>query len=77
MDDDQGHMDDALDGAKRAVSMLAALPADNRMRLFVESRLAGLECDAGHAELCREQNQRVYDAQRKAFGEDDADSWRP
>ena len=74
MDDDQGHMDDALDGAKRAVSMLAALPADNRMRLFVESRLAGLECDAGHAELCREQNQRVYDAQRKAFGEDDADT---
>ncbi|HSS07831.1 MAG TPA: tetratricopeptide repeat-containing protein kinase family protein, partial [Rhodanobacteraceae bacterium] len=74
MDDDQGHMDDALNGAKRAVSMLAALPADNRMRLFVESRLAGLECDAGHAELCREQNQRVYDAQRKAFGEDDADT---
>ena len=74
MHDDQGLMDDALTGARKAITMLAALPADNRMRLFTESRLAGIECDAGHAERCRERYQSAYDAQRNAFGEDDADT---
>ncbi|HEY6984854.1 MAG TPA: serine/threonine-protein kinase, partial [Rhodanobacteraceae bacterium] len=72
--DDQGRFDDALNGARSALEMLASLPADNRMRLFIESRLAGIECDAGHAEMCRQQYQSAYDKQRNAFGEDDADT---
>ena len=72
--DDQGRFDEALAGARSALAMLAALPADNRMRLFVESRLGGIECDAGHAEVCRGIYQSAYDKQRKAFGEDDADT---
>ena len=71
---DQGGYDDSLTGARAARDMLASLPADNRMRLFVESRLAGIECDAGHAEVCRQQYQSAYDKQKQAFGEDDEDT---
>ncbi len=70
----QGRSDDALSGAHAALALLASLPAGNRMRLFVESRLAGIECDAGKAEVCREHYQTTYDKQRQALGEDDPDT---
>jgi non-specific serine/threonine protein kinase/serine/threonine-protein kinase len=71
---DQGRYDDALSGAHASLAMLASLPADNRMRLFAESRLAGIECDAGKAEVCRQHYQSTYDKQVKALGEDDRDT---
>jgi len=71
---DQGRYDDALAGANAALAMLAAWPADHRVRLFVQSRIAGIQCDAGHAEICRSQYETVHAAQVKAFGEDDADA---
>ena len=71
---DLGRSDEALIGARSAEAMLASLPADNRMQLFVESRLGGIECDAGKAEICRQQYQTTYDKQRKALGEDDPDT---
>jgi non-specific serine/threonine protein kinase/serine/threonine-protein kinase len=71
---DLGRYDEALTGAHSAQAMLAPMPADNRMRLFVDSRLAGIECDAGKAEVCRGDYQTVYDKQRLAFGEDDPDT---
>ncbi len=71
---DLGRSDEALTGARSAEAMLASLPADNRMRLFVESRLGGIECDAGKAEICRQQYQTTYDKQLKALGEDDPDT---
>jgi len=71
---DQGRYDDALAGASSALAMLAALPADARVKLFIESRIAGIQCDAGHAEICRTQYESVYAAQVKALGEDDADT---
>jgi non-specific serine/threonine protein kinase/serine/threonine-protein kinase len=71
---DLGRYDEALAGAKSAQSMLASLAPDHRMRLFVDSRLAGIECDAGKAEVCRAHYQTVYDKQRQALGEDDPDT---
>jgi len=72
--DNLGHLDDALNGAHAAIAMLAGLPEDNRMRLLVESRLGGIERDAGKAEISRQQYQATYDKQVKAFGEDDPDA---
>jgi eukaryotic-like serine/threonine-protein kinase len=72
--DKVGRSDDALAGAHAAIAMLASLPADNRMRLLTESRLGGIECDAGKAEVCRQQYQATYDKQVKALGEDDPDT---
>ncbi|MET0230222.1 MAG: tetratricopeptide repeat-containing protein kinase family protein, partial [Rhodanobacteraceae bacterium] len=69
-----GRADDAIAGGNAALAMLTALPPDDRVKLFVESRIAGIQCDAGHAEICRTEYERVYAAQVKAFGEDDADA---
>ena len=72
--DNLGRLDEALTGAHAAIAMLAGLPEDNRMRLLVESRLGGIERDAGKAEISRQQYQTTYDKQVKALGEDDADT---
>jgi len=70
----EGRLDEALKEAQAAFAMVKDVPPDDRKRLFIESRLAGLECDAGHYEDCRARYLRVLEVQRKAFGNDDRDT---
>ena len=72
--DNQGHLQEALTAGNNAFAMVAALPPRNRDRLFVESRLAELEVDAGQPDAGRERFVRVLDLQRREFGEDDEDT---
>src|SRR5690606_8367282 len=68
-----GNPQDALAAAAEAVALVAAAPTDDRRRLLVESRLAGLERDAGRIDQARARFARVLAAQRRALGEDDPD----
>jgi non-specific serine/threonine protein kinase/serine/threonine-protein kinase len=70
----QGHYDEALKGATDALAIVKADASDKRSELFIENRLAGIECDAGHSEDARQRYQRVLDAQRSAFGAEDPDT---
>jgi eukaryotic-like serine/threonine-protein kinase len=69
----EGHLGDALAGAQAALAMVQSEPAAGRERLYIESRVAGLECEAGKLEACRTRYTGVLAAQRAAFGADDAD----
>lgn len=69
----EGHLGDALAGAEAARAMMQSEPAEGRERLYVESRVAGLECEAGKLEACRTRYMGVLAAQRAAFGAEDAD----
>jgi eukaryotic-like serine/threonine-protein kinase len=71
---EQGHIDDAIAQARAALALVASKPEDDRTRLFVESRLAGLEFEAGQYEQCSERYRRIYAIQKRAFGEEDADT---
>ncbi len=72
--DNQGKAQEALQRGEEALALVAALPPDDRDRLYVESHLAGLECDAGKLEASRERYLRVLALQRERFGEDDEDT---
>jgi non-specific serine/threonine protein kinase/serine/threonine-protein kinase len=70
----QGRLDEAVAGAGTAFAMVAAEPETSRTRLFIESRLAALECDAGRYEQCRDRYLRILPLQRKTFGDEDVDT---
>ena len=72
--DNQGKPQEAVDLGKKALAMIATLPAANRDRLFVESHLAGLEADAGQLDASRTRYLRVLDLQKRQFGDDDEDT---
>ncbi len=72
--DNQGRASEALVEADKAFALVAALPADNRDRLSVESSLAGIEGDAGKPEVARTRYQRVLERQRRLFGNDSEDA---
>lgn len=72
--DNQGKPQEALQVGMEALALVAALPADDRDRLFVESHLAGLECDAGQLEQSRQRYTRVLERQRTLLGADDPDT---
>ncbi|MFI4969844.1 MAG: tetratricopeptide repeat protein [Lysobacterales bacterium] len=72
--DNQGNAKDALAGGERAFALVAGLAPDDRDRLFIESHLAGLECDAGQLEASRTRYLRVLKAQRRQFGDADEDT---
>jgi non-specific serine/threonine protein kinase/serine/threonine-protein kinase len=72
--DNQGKAQEALQRGEEALALVAALPPDDRDRLYVESHLAGLECDAGKLEASRERYLRVLALQRERFGEDDEET---
>ncbi|MBA8883603.1 serine/threonine-protein kinase [Dokdonella fugitiva] len=66
-----GHSRDALDAAEAAFALVADLPADDRGRLLVESRLASIERDAGRLDAARARYARVIEQQEKVLGSDD------
>jgi non-specific serine/threonine protein kinase/serine/threonine-protein kinase len=68
------HQQEALAAARESFELVSALPADDRQRLRVESRLAALERDAGKIEAARTDFQRVLAMQRKTLGENDQDT---
>ena len=70
----QGHLDEAVGDAGKAFALVESEPPTSRTRLFIESRLAGLESDAGKYEQARERYQRILAIQRKAFGDNDKDT---
>ena len=70
----QGHLEESVEAGTKAFALVENEPATSRPRLWIENRLAGLECEAGHAERCRDRYLRILDIQRKTFGEDDADT---
>jgi non-specific serine/threonine protein kinase/serine/threonine-protein kinase len=72
--DNQGKVQEALALGEQALAMLAAAPAEERDRLYVESHLAGLECDAGRFDASRTRYLRVLERQRRLFGEADEDT---
>ena len=72
--DNQGRTQEALAAGRKAFALVASAPADDRDRLYVESHLAGLECDAGKLEDSRTRYLRVLEQQRRAFGSDDEDT---
>lgn len=72
--DNQGKPQEALQVAQQALTMVAALPPDDRDRLFIESHLAGIESDAGQLEASHDRYLRVLEHQRRLFGEHDEDT---
>jgi non-specific serine/threonine protein kinase/serine/threonine-protein kinase len=70
----QGRLDEAVAGAGKAFAMVAGEPATSRARLYIESRLAALECDTGQYEECRDRYLRILPIQQATFGEEDADA---
>jgi serine/threonine protein kinase len=72
--DNRGQANDALDAAVKAFALVAALPADDRDRLNVESSLAGIESDAGKPEAARARLLRVLAQQRRSFGDGSEDA---
>ncbi|MEP7044094.1 MAG: serine/threonine-protein kinase [Dokdonella sp.] len=72
--DNQGRTPEALAAGRQAFALIAAAPPNDRDRLFVESHLAGLECDAGKLDDSRSRYLRVLEQQRQAFGNDDEDT---
>lgn len=72
--DNLGKPQEALRGGEEALALVAVLAPDDRDRLFVESSLAGLECDAGKLEESRQRYTRVLERQRSLFGADDPDT---
>jgi non-specific serine/threonine protein kinase/serine/threonine-protein kinase len=72
--DNQGKSRDAGVLGEQALALVAALPPTDRDRLYIESHLAGLECDAGKLDASRTRYLRVLDLQRREFGEDDEDT---
>lgn len=69
-----GHSKEAVTAAQGALTMLASLPATDRDRLYVESRLAGLESITGELAASRTRYLHVLDLQRRSFGNDDPDT---
>jgi len=72
--DNQGRAQEALVAGRKAFELVASAPPNDRDRLFVESHLAGLECDAGKLDDSRTRYLRVLEQQRQAFGSDDVDT---
>jgi non-specific serine/threonine protein kinase/serine/threonine-protein kinase len=70
----QGHLDEAVAGAGKAFAMVEGEPATSRTRLYIENRLAALECDTGQYEECRARYLRILPIQRETFGEEDPDT---
>ena len=70
----QGHLDEAVGDAGKAFALVAGEPATSRTRLFIESRLAGLESDAGKYEQARERYLRILAIQRQTFGDENKDT---
>ncbi len=68
------HAQDALATAEKSLALASSLPADDRQRLHIESRLAALERDAGKLERARVRFERVIAMQRRTFGEEDPDT---
>jgi len=68
-----GKASDALAIAQQAFDEVAALPADDRDRLRVESSLASIESIAGKPEEARARFHRVLASQRRLFGNDSDD----
>jgi non-specific serine/threonine protein kinase/serine/threonine-protein kinase len=64
-----GHPQEALASANESLKLAAALPADDRQRLLIESRLAAIERDAGKIDPARARFQRVLAAQTKTLGD--------
>ncbi|MEO7062250.1 MAG: serine/threonine-protein kinase [Dokdonella sp.] len=71
--DNQGLASEGLVAGDKAFALVAALPADDRDRLNVESGLAGIEADAGKPEAARTRFLRVLEQQRRLFGSDSED----
>ena len=72
--DNQGKAAEAVPIATRALALVASLPEDDRDRLHIESSLAGIQSDAGHADAARTRYLRVLERQRRLFGEADEDT---
>jgi non-specific serine/threonine protein kinase/serine/threonine-protein kinase len=70
----QGHLDEAVESAGKAFAMVEGEPATSRTRLYIESRLAALECDNGRYEQCRDRYLRILPIQRATFGDEDVDT---
>ena len=70
----QGQLDKAVADAGKAFALVADEPETSRTRLFIESRLAALECDAGKYEQCRDRYVRILPIQKRTFGDEDKDT---
>ena len=64
----QGKPQDAVAAAQDAFAQVAALPEDDRDRLFIEAGLAGIEADAGEVAEARVRLLRVLALQRRTLG---------
>ncbi|MEO5559678.1 MAG: serine/threonine-protein kinase [Dokdonella sp.] len=72
--DNQNHAQGALDMAVKAFAMVAALPADDRDRLAIESSLASIEGASGKPDAGRNRLLRILARQRALFGDDSEDA---
>lgn len=72
--DNQGKQRDAIAAGEAALALVAALPANDRDRLHVESHLAGIEVDVGNAETGRARLIRVLGLQRRTLGDADPET---
>jgi serine/threonine protein kinase len=70
----QGHVEDAVKDGAKAFAMVEGEPPTSRTRLWIENRLAGLECEAGQYEHCLERYTRILAIQRATFGAEDTDT---
>jgi non-specific serine/threonine protein kinase/serine/threonine-protein kinase len=70
----QGRLDEAVAEGGKAFAMVESEPTTSRIRLYIENRLAGLECEAGHYEQCRDRYLRILAIQRATFGDEDVDT---
>ena len=70
----QGRIAEGLAQGQRALNLLAAYPIDNRARLYAQSHVGSLECEANKSEDCRKHCAAALDGERRVLGKDDPET---
>lgn len=66
-----GELEQAMQEARAAVATAAELPETSAVRMFAEGTLAGVECEMGEFQACRDRYAKVYPRQVQALGAND------
>jgi serine/threonine protein kinase len=70
----QGRIAEALAQGQRALGLLAAYPADDRDRLYAQSHVGSLECEANKSEDCRKHCSAALEGERRVLGKNDPET---